>query len=249
MHIDVISCVKEAQSDPFAHKTAIVVDVLRSTTTMVAALALGCTGILPAETIGSAKLLQQQGELLCGERFCKRIPGFDYGNSPLELQKEDIAGKRLIMTTSNGTRAVHKAVRSEHLLMGSLVNARACALQASQYRRDVVILCAGAQDTFCLEDGLCAGGLIHEWMAIYGEEGLTLNDFGCAMLYAYKDRKDHLKETLQSCPAGKKLQKLGFGQDLTYCSQWSVSDVVPIWEDGTIVKAESVNRSKTSPLS
>src|SRR5690606_12087517 len=105
MQVDVIPSVTEATSDEFIHKTVIVIDVLRATSCITTALEYGCAGVIPVETVGQAKSMQKAGQLLAGERFCKRVPGFDLGNSPHEFIQNDVQGRTIIMTTTNGTRA------------------------------------------------------------------------------------------------------------------------------------------------
>lgn len=156
MQVQVISSVNEASSARFHHKTAIIIDVLRATSTIVTAIAAGASCIIPAETVMEARALQRPGDLLGGERFCRKIAGFDVGNSPEEYTEQAVAGKRIILTTTNGTRAIHKSMRADHVLTASLLNAEACARAAIELRRDVVILCAGSHDEFAIEDGLCA---------------------------------------------------------------------------------------------
>ncbi|WP_281886645.1 2-phosphosulfolactate phosphatase [Paenibacillus sp. YYML68] len=164
MHIEVIPTVNEARADDLLHKTVIAIDVLRATSTMLAALASGCRSIVPVETVNQALTLQQEGELLAGERFCKRIPGFQLGNSPLEFTPDAVGGKTVIMTTTNGTRAIQKSQKAAHVLIGGLLNAEACAREAARLSHEIVIVCAGTQDVFALEDGLCAGLLVEELM-------------------------------------------------------------------------------------
>ncbi|MGO4375029.1 2-phosphosulfolactate phosphatase [Paenibacillus sp. MCAF20] len=104
MQVQVISSVNEASSAKFHHKTAIIIDVLRATSTIISAIEAGASCVLPAETVMEARALQKPGDLLGGERFCRKIAGFDLGNSPDEYSEQNVAGKRVILTTTNGTR-------------------------------------------------------------------------------------------------------------------------------------------------
>ncbi len=228
MHIDVIASVGEARSDDLIHKTVIVIDVLRATSTLITALANGCGAVIPVETVAQAREIQKSGDLLGGERYCKKIPGFDYGNSPMEMQTKDIIGKRLIMTTTNGTRGIQKAHKADHILAGALINGRACAKAASELSRDLVILCAGTQDAFSLEDGLCAGQIVEEFVQSAGSTALEINDLGLAMLGSYRSASSNLEEAMLRCSNGRRLSKLGFRQDITYCAQLNQTELVPI---------------------
>lgn len=233
MQVDVISSVNEARSDDFINKTVIVIDVLRATSVIVTALAHRCRGVVPAETVQQAKSLQQSDDLLGGERFCKKIAGFDFGNSPLEYMTLQIEGKKVILTTTNGTRAIQKTQKAANVLTGSLLNAMACANAARQLKRDVMIVCAGTQDQFSLEDGLCAG-LILEEMKKEGEEVET-NDLGTAMISVYRNLGENIEHALLNCSNGKKLSRLGFQEDVLYCSLVNRYDFVPVLKGEMLV--------------
>ncbi|MEF3301944.1 2-phosphosulfolactate phosphatase [Paenibacillus sp. GYB003] len=235
MLVDVIPCVNEARSDDLIQKTVIVIDVLRATSTIVTALEHGCAAVVPTETVNQAKQCQQEGDLLGGERFCKKIAGFDFGNSPAEYSTPAVAGKRVVLTTTNGTRAIQKSQRAGRMLAGCLLNAEACAEAAYSFGRDIVILCAGTQDEFCLEDGLCAGLLVR-YLQQLGDGRLQANDFGSAMLHAFDAVQGGLEEALLSCASGRRLVKLGHEDDVRFCARTNVYRLVPVWKDQSLVR-------------
>lgn len=218
MQVQVISTVNEACSANFHHKTAIVIDVLRATSTIVAALSNGATSVIPAETVMDARALHRAGDTLGGERFCRKIAGFELGNSPYEYSEENVGGRRIILTTTNGTRAIHKSMRADHIIAGALLNAEACARYALELRRDVVILCAGSHDDFAIEDGLCAG-LILDCLRKLSAAPVEADDFGKAMNSLYRDRQSSILDTLTSSQSGKRLLKLGYKEDIEACSR------------------------------
>ncbi|MBP1989055.1 2-phosphosulfolactate phosphatase [Paenibacillus eucommiae] len=232
MQIDVIGTIGEARSDAFIQRTVIVIDVLRATSTMITALDEGIRGIIPVETVLQAKELQKPGDILGGERMCRKIPGFDYGNSPLEYKNEAIRGKRLIMTTTNGTRGFHKAERAEFVLAGALLNGKSCALAAAEIKRDIVIICAGTQDVFALEDGLCAGQIVDALVLLLGEANASLNDLATAMRSTFLQLQANIPDVLLRCSNGKRLSKLGFRGDVEYCAQLNMTETVPLWRYG-----------------
>jgi len=228
MQIDVIPNIGEARTDEFLHKTVIVIDVFRATSTMIAALGNGCTSVVPVETVLQAKDMQKPGDLLGGERFCRKIPGFDLGNSPLEYSPSAVQGKRVILTTTNGTRGIQKAVKGDKVLAGALINGSACAKAAIDFKRDVIILCAGTQDVFSLEDGICAGLITSEIAGFIGSKQVAVNDLGLALWNCYLQAKDTMPETLLGCANGKRLSKLGFQEDLVYCAKVNILPYVPV---------------------
>ncbi|MCZ8512811.1 2-phosphosulfolactate phosphatase [Paenibacillus filicis] len=241
MNIQVIPTVMEARTEELHHKTVVVIDVLRATSTLLTALVNGCKEVIPTETVNGAKSLQQEGDLLGGERGCKKIPGFDLGNSPLEYEPAAVTGKRIILTTTNGTRAIQKAGKISRILVGSLLNARACAARAMECGGELVILCSGTQDVFSLEDGLCAGAILDELIQIAGgaepdnaQTSFKVNDFGLGMLYAYRGVRDRLTETLLASANGKRLTKLGCREDVLYCAQRNTIGIAPEVRGGKV---------------
>ena len=235
MQVDVIPNVTEARSDDFVQKTVIVVDVLRATSTIVTALAHGCAGIAPVETVQQAKQMREPGILLGGERFGKKISGFDLGNSPLEYNEEAVCGKSVVLTTTNGTRAIQKAQRASFVLAACMLNAAACARKSLELNRDIVILCAGTQDHFSLEDGLCAGLLVDELYRNCNDLE-EVNDFGKAMRWAYLAAEHRIREELMESSGGKKLIRLGFGEDVLYCAQINEYELVPVLKDQWMIR-------------
>jgi len=233
MQVEVIPSINEAISDDFCNKTVIVIDVLRATSCIVTALELGCSGVIPVETVFQAKQLQKPGDLLGGERFCKKIPGFDLGNSPYDYMNAFLDGRTVIMTTTNGTRAIQKSLKASHILAGSLLNAKACAKAAASLKKDIVIVCAGTQDRYSLEDGIGAGVIIEELSAV--NEQLELNDLGMAMQLLYRSIKDHLPETILQCFNGKKLTRLGLQDDIQFCTSVNRYQTVPVLREDRLI--------------
>jgi 2-phosphosulfolactate phosphatase len=231
LRIDCISNISETFAHDVAGKTVFVIDVLRATSTMTTALAKGAASIVPVETVAQAKQAAGEGDLLAGERQCKKIPGFALGNSPLEFTEETVKGQRIVMTTTNGTRGIQKASKAANVLAGSLLNAGACARAAIQLKRDVVLLCAGTQDTFALEDGLCAGMIVKELRGLL-QEDLIIDDFATAMEGAFHFYSERLEDTLLACESGVRLTGLGQRIDVAYCAQQNTHTLVPILHGG-----------------
>lgn len=229
MHIDVIASINEARAIDLSQRTVIVIDVLRATSTIVTALAHGASGVIPVETIGQAKQCAGTHDLLGGERYCKNIPGFDLGNSPLEYTGASMKGKRIILTTTNGTRAIQKSLKAEYIFAGSLLNAKACAMTALKLRNDIALLCAGTQDNFAFEDGICAGMILHEMLhlPLPSELNLVYNDLGKMVLSAYRHHQDNMHMALMDCASGRRLMKIGYAQDIEHCAQLNAISLVP----------------------
>ena len=146
-----------------AEGVAVIVDVLRATTVMVQALASGCESIVPCLEIDDARRVAGErppGQaILAGERLGLPIADFDLGNSPAAFTPEACRGKTLVMTTTNGTRAILASLEAEHVLIGAFVNLGATVRRLKSLGRPVHIVCAGTDGQISLEDTILAGAL------------------------------------------------------------------------------------------
>jgi 2-phosphosulfolactate phosphatase len=215
-------------------RTVVVIDVLRASSTILEALVNGAHAVIPVESVEIAVARAQEiGRdqcILCGERDTQQIAGFHLGNSPLEFTAERVAGKTLVMTTTNGTRAIALGGTGARCVVGSLLNAGAVT---SMVRGDdhVLLLCAGREGRFALEDALCAGVIARRILAGRRRTDHQLNDAAMtAMLLARRFEKK-LPEAIRRTSAGKRLFELGRGGDVEYCVRADHHDRVPVVRD------------------
>lgn len=138
----------------------VVVDVFRATTTMAAAFQNGVSSIRPVATIEEAMEYKEKGWLVGAERNVKRCDFADFGNSPFDYTPEKVAGKDVIFTTTNGTKAITIAKSAYRVVTGAFVNLQAVADFCRRHGRDVVVLCSGWQDKVNIEDTLFGGALV-----------------------------------------------------------------------------------------
>jgi 2-phosphosulfolactate phosphatase len=195
----------------------IVVDVLRATSTIAQALASGYRRVYCAAEIDEALALREQlGEgLLGGERNAVRIEGFHVGASPREFVGEPRADS-VIFSTTNGTRAsLAAAARCKEVLLGSLLNLDAVAGAARERGEDVALYCAGFQGTFALDDAYCAGRIVQ----LLGGEPTDSSKAADAIARAWPDAHEALLARTYGPP--------GLEEDIAFCAQVSVLDVVP----------------------
>ncbi|MFD2116071.1 2-phosphosulfolactate phosphatase [Paenibacillus yanchengensis] len=227
MDIQVIPYVNEARSTYFPFRTAVVIDVLRATSFIASALAANAEAVIPVETVLEAKKLRGPTDLLAGERFGRKIANFEFGISPVEISNHNLAKKTIILTTSDGTRALKRAQKADYILAASLQNVRAAAKVINKLHRHVVIVCAGNHDQYALEDGICAGMLIEElWQLTNGK--IELDDFGKTVHSFYLQNKDNITELLLSSKCGERLVRMGLKDDIYACSTINQYDVVPM---------------------
>jgi 2-phosphosulfolactate phosphatase len=240
MQITVLSSVREALPQHLTNQTVIVIDVLRATSNMITAMMHGCKSIIPIETIEETKSLKAAGDLLGGERNCHKLIDFDFGNSPLEYMTPLIQDKRILLTTTNGTRVIQKASEAKHVLAGAFLNAQACALAAIELNENITILCAGTNDIFSWEDGLCAGLIVHELQQVINVP-FQINDLGLCMQSSYLEAHSNLLQALLRSANGLKLRHLGFEADIMYCAKVNITDYVPSLVNGLLLPHRSKN--------
>jgi len=235
MTVDVFfspSVVDEASVDG---RTAVVIDVIRATSSIVEALANGARAIFPTvsteEAVKLASSLGREDTLLCGERKGLKVEGFDLGNSPAEYSSEVVEGKQLVMSTTNGTRALAAVEGADRVLTCSFMNLSAVA-EALDEADALIIVCSGRQNRFALDDALCAGMLVQA-LAERREVELEFNDAGRVVAdLAEKYTVD--AEFLRSTAAGKALLGIDLAEDLELCASVDRHPLVPEMKDRRI---------------
>ncbi|MGB4504401.1 MAG: 2-phosphosulfolactate phosphatase [Syntrophaceticus sp.] len=215
-------------------KICIVVDVLRASSTIVTLLAKGCRKVYTVETICDARsLAQSQGLLLGGERNGLTVKGFDFGNSPFELEKFTPHGRNAVLTTTNGTKAVETVATAPAVLIGSFLNARACCQKAlelaNKHSTDIGIICAGEKGRFVLDDAYCAGYLVEtlHLTITNNETKIRLSDAARAAQKLYQSYPDILSAFNESS-SGQCLREIKCTEDLASCSRINTTEVVPL---------------------
>lgn len=241
MRIDTYFTVPEVDGASLAESTVVVIDVVRSTTTIIEALANGARAIFPTESTEDAVRLAQslgrEDSILCGERKGEKVEGFDLGNSPAEFTREVVEDKKLVMSTTNGTRALAIAQEGERVLPCALTNLGAVAAELASVER-ITVICAGREDSFSLDDALCAGHLIKRILDARGEgdEEPELNDASRAARALAQARKP-TKRVLSLAAGGRAVIEIGLEEDLTICADVDRHDIVVEMSDQQITRA------------
>jgi 2-phosphosulfolactate phosphatase len=224
----------------FTGKTSVVIDVLRATTVIVTALNNGAREIIPVGTVDFAMKVSGNAfsgqTLLGGERNTKKVEGFNLGNSPLEYIPEVVAGKSIILYTTNGSKTIVKAKFSENLFICAFNNLPAIANELARIGNDVEIICAGSNGNFNLEDVVCAGRLINELKMITVTE---IDDSGKACLVLDKSFGKSLNKMLKETEHGKLLIENGFSNDIKECAKFGTTDTIPYFVSGVIKKLDT----------
>jgi 2-phosphosulfolactate phosphatase len=208
--------------------TAVVIDVLRATTTILHALAAGCTAVLPCAEVEEARALADgmaAGKvLLGGERGGRPLPGFDLGNSPREYTTASCGGLSVVLTTTNGTRALLRAAAAARTLVAGFVNYSAVCEQLVQERRPVDIVCAGLHEEVALEDALLAGALV-EFLCEHGP--VALNDAARLAWDCFEHHGRVLDGALEISAGGVHLRSLGYDDDIRVAARVDQFAIVP----------------------
>jgi 2-phosphosulfolactate phosphatase len=233
---------------------AVVIDVLRASTTMVTAVAEGAAAVWPVAAVDDARRLAERlgpAAVLGGERGGQKISGFDLGNSPLEYTRDRIGGRDVVITTTNGTAAIAACAAAAETLVGAIVNRRAVAEAIRRLagcgsvsptptdrvdagsRCDVHLVCAGTEGAVSAEDVLGAGAILEAALAVSPAEDHTLDPAATAALAAFRQVAVHddpeaaLVAAFRRSPGGANLLALGMDADLNACARIDTRAVVP----------------------
>jgi len=218
---------------PHEDSIVVVIDVLRATSSICAALHSGVERILPVASVLEARNYQSKGFLCAAERQAQKVEGFDLGNSPSEYRDPKLKGKIIVFTTTNGTQAIRAAREAYRIVVGSFVNLTVLCEWLSHQHKNIILLCAGWKDFFNLEDTLCAGAIAHTLDKTNLFE--TNYDSTLAAKTLYETAKKDLIGFMENSSHFKRLEKLNLADDVKYCLTLDLAPVVPIMEGNYII--------------
>lgn len=224
--------------EKLSNRTVVMIDVLRTSTTICVALKNGAKTVIPVEGVPAAMELlgnlSRDNVLLCGEREGKLIEGFDLGNSPLEYEEKVVKGKSLIICTTDGSVALTKMRSAKSSIVCGLVNITACADFVVEKDDDLLIVCAGHHRQFNLEDAVCGGMLVNILQGKIGRE-MHMNDGTEAAVIIYQKYRDDYLKLLRHSDHGTYLKSLDLGKDLKVCAEVDSLDIVPEYIEGRVI--------------
>lgn len=239
MRIDVSFGVQQLTPQDVQGRVVAVIDVLRASTTIAVALSNGARAIIPMENsddvVTRSKQLEPGAFRLAGERRMLKMDGFDLGNSPLEHTRDAVEGKTVLLSTTNGTKALLAVQGACDVVVASYVNLSAVSTMLRTALRgglDVTLVCAGQDRQFALEDAACAGRYVHTVSKRL--TGLDTNDAAYAVSSIDKKFGDNLMRLFHTAAHGRALAAAGFGDDLAACAAVDSYPVVPIYQDRQI---------------
>ena len=239
MRLDVLFGVQQLTPQDVQGRVVAVIDVLRASTTIAVALSNGARAIIPMESPDDAVTRSKQFERgavrLAGERRMLKMDGFDLGNSPAEHMREAVESKTVLLSTTNGTKALLAVQGARDVVVASYVNLSAVSAMLRTALRggaDITLVCAGQDRQFALEDAACAGRYVHAVSKRL--TNLDMND--AAFSASLIDRKfgDNLVRLFDTAAHGRALAAAGFADDLVACARVDSYPVIPVYQDRQI---------------
>lgn len=207
-------------------KIVVVIDIFRATSCMVTALASGVEGIIPVAEVQECKDLQNQGLPAAAERNGEKVEGFDLDNSPFSYQNPDLKGKKIAVTTTNGTRALSLSQGAKEVLIGAFLNISATCEYLKKQKESIVLFCAGWRGRVNTEDTFYAGAIIDALQ----EDFQLGNDASLLAWEFYKNGKENFYEYLKESNHFQRLIRLGRQEDIEFTLQKDTYDVVCAWK-------------------
>lgn len=227
-------CLTPALLDLYTIENSIVVviDILRATSSITYGIENGAKGIIPVMNVEDCLNFADKGYLLAAERNGEVVEGYDFGNSPFSYTAEKVAGKTIVLTTTNGTKAMHLAQERAHqVIVGSFLNLSSVCDYLKKENKDVLLLCAGWKDNFNLEDTLFAGAVVEQL-----QNDFTVgDDSSVAALDMYQLAKGDLRKYLKKSSHSHRLMKLNIEEDVKFCLRVDVCTTIPVLEGEKLV--------------
>jgi 2-phosphosulfolactate phosphatase len=234
--LDVFSSAHSFKEEDIRDKTVVMIDVLRASSTMVTALHNGARGIIAVEDMDDASKishnLDAESFLLSGEKDGIKIEGYNLGNSPLEHTQKTVKDKTIILNTTNGTRAIRRCGLAKRIIVGSFLNLKTIVDHLQQLDEEVVLVCAGWRGRLSLEDILCAGNIIYELSE--SELPDEARDGAKVAFGLYEKFGDDIENCIKSSNYAVRLRNIVDEEDLSFCCQRSIMQVLPVLNEGII---------------
>jgi len=212
----------------------VIIDIFRATSSICYGIENGAAAIIPVALVEECEAYREKwpAYLLAAERDGKVVNGFDFGNSPFSYTKEKVEGKTVVLTTTNGTQALHLSRKAKKIVIGSFLNLTALCNWLKARDEDILLVCAGWKNNFCLEDTLFAGAVVDKLMGADfkpDDAAIAANDL---FQLAKGDLNQYLKKTSHS----ERLKKLGIEKDIEFCLQVDQTTAIPVLQAEKLVK-------------
>lgn len=204
----------------------VVIDVLRATSAMCAAFENGVNKIIPVASVAEATEYKQKGYIVGAERNGIPLEGFDFGNSPASYSREQIGGKTIVISTTNGTKAIDVAREAHQVVIGAFTNFTVLCDWLEKQNRHIILLCSGWKNRFNLEDSLFAGAVAEK--LLLNKEKFRSADGALAMADLYKGAKANPFHYLRNGIHSKRLAEMNLKNDVRYCLNFDKTSIIPV---------------------
>jgi 2-phosphosulfolactate phosphatase len=214
--------------------TVVVIDIFRATSSICYGIENGAEAIIPVSEVEECAAYREMGlnYLLAAERNGEVVTGFDFGNSPFSYTAEKVAGKTVVLTTTNGTHALHLSRRARKIAIGSFLNLTALCNWLKTQDGNILLVCAGWKNNYNLEDTVFAGAVIEQLKT----KNFKLDDAAIGANDLYQLAKDDLPGYLAKTSHSERLKKLGIEKDITFCLNVDITTAIPVLQGEKLVK-------------
>src|ERR1700755_1800606 len=210
----------------------VIIDIFRATSSICYGIENGAEAIIPVSEVEECEAYRSHGHLLAAERDGKVVDGFDFGNSPFSYTAEKVAGKTIVLTTTNGTHALHLSRGAKKIVIGSFLNLTALSAWLKIQDENILLVCAGWKNNFNLEDTLFAGAVVEQLKGA----NFKLDDPAIAANDLYQIGKHDINEYLKKTSHSERLKKLGIQKDIEFCLQVDLTEAIPVLEGDKLGK-------------
>ncbi|MEO7213241.1 2-phosphosulfolactate phosphatase [Mucilaginibacter sp.] len=212
----------------------VVIDIFRATSSICYGIQNGAEAIIPVSEVEECAAYREKSldYLLAAERNGEVVGGFDFGNSPFSYTPEKVSGKTVVLTTTNGTHALHLSRSAKRVVIGSFLNLTALCNWLKMQNENILLVCAGWKNNFNLEDTLFAGAIIEQLKT----SGYVLDDPAIAANDLFQVGKADVAKYLDKTSHGERMKKLGIEKDIAFCLQVDLTTAIPVLDGDRLVK-------------
>jgi len=214
----------------------VIVDIFRATSSICYGIENGADAIIPVAEVEECIAYRDKEThfLLAAERNGEVVAGFDFGNSPFSYTKEKVGGKTVVLTTTNGTNALHLSRSAKKIVIGSFLNLTSLCNWLKTQNENVLLVCAGWKNNFNLEDTLFSGAVVDQLKS--GD--FKTDDAAIASNDLYQLAKNDLNAYLEKTSHSERLKKLGIEADIAFCLSVDITTAIPILHGQRLVKLQ-----------
>ncbi|WDF55498.1 2-phosphosulfolactate phosphatase [Mucilaginibacter sp. KACC 22063] len=215
----------------------VIIDIFRATSSICYGIENGAEAIIPVSQVEECAAYREKGTeyMLAAERNGSVVEGFDFGNSPFSYTKEKVAGKTVVLTTTNGTHALHLSRAAKKIIIGSFLNLTALCNWLKTQNEHILLVCAGWKNNFNLEDTMFAGAVVDQ---LKQNASYVLDDPAIAANDIYDLGKNDISAYLSKTSHGERLKKLGIEKDIEFCLNVDITTAIPVLNGEKLVKME-----------